>query len=72
MRARTLEVICENLSHLAEDTEYLRHACEVVGLERFADHLASHAKELRQNAAALQAQAKPRRVRAPRLIVNNA
>ena len=72
MRARTLEVICENLGHLAEDTEYLRHACEVVGLEKFADQLASHARELRQNVAALEALAKPRRVRAPKLVVNNA
>jgi len=72
MRARTLEVVSKNLEHLAEDTEYLRRACEVFGWDKFADQLASHAKELRQNAAALQAQAKPRRVRAPKLVVNNA
>ena len=69
---KALEVICSNLEHAAEDLEYLRHGCEVVGLQTMADHLASLAKDVRQNIAALQAQTKPRRVRAPKLIVNNA
>ena len=69
---KTLDVVCTNLEHTAEDLEYLRHGCEVVGLQAMADHLASLAKELRQNVAALQAQAKPRRIRAPKLVVNNA
>ena len=69
---KTLEVICTNLEHTAEDLEYLRHGCEVVGLKDMADHLASLAKDVRQNVAALQANAKPRRVRTPKLVVNNA
>jgi hypothetical protein len=69
---KALEVICSNLEHTAEDLEYLRHGCEVVGLQAMADHLASLAKDVRQNIATLQAQTKPRRIRAPKLIVNNA
>ena len=69
---KALEIICSNLEHTAEDLEYLRHGCEVVGLQAMADHLASLAKEVRQNIAGLEAQAKPRKVRAPKLIVNNA
>lgn len=69
---KAIDAISENLEHAAEDIEYLRHGCEVVGLKEMADHLASLARDLRHNIAAMRTHAKPKRARTPKLVVNNA
>jgi hypothetical protein len=66
-----LEALCEKIEDNMDEVDRLREGCEIVGLEKLAADLSIISMEIKQHLAALRAEARPKRVRSPKLVFSS-